>query len=1124
MNYIALSLALLALPTVSHASQEPVHNPRTSPTRLRHALFAIPGVSGPVVPVGDVNGDGTDDLVVETIGAITLHSGRDGTELRVLVRLQLFAQYSAEWAVGPDIDGDGIRDLAVIGGAESALALELRSGRTGDRIHTPPAPAERPRAVLWLDDVDGDGLDDLVLADAESREVMLLSSATWGKIWRAQLAVPEFGHVRLQNLSDQTADGVDDLLVESWAAVSRDRLMIGPDRRVLRISGKDGALLESEFVTGGYVIALGDIDGDGLGDVASDTRGWGGGSRSRFVIETTQGSLAWSGRRYPNTFTTSSIIQSVGDIDGDGVADIGVGDVAFEFLEADRSTDLSNLTLVQAFELGSPNREWKKYESGCAWILSGRTGAGIMGVWGEPGTGFAREAGGVGRDVFGVSDQDGDGWRDIAVLAAEGAYIFSTGPPAESSDDPFVWMPGRWVSRTTRGSATHISEEVWRDVGAGRMPGISRSYVEGSEAGASFEYLRIERMPEELTLIAQPGGGEETRFTATEFGPGWVLFTNPDHDFPTRLLYRRTGDELTADVGTEEKPESLRFRWSLVTLVAPVAIPERVYDPRTCPTRIEHALFKIPNVTGPVVSVGDLDDDGIDDLIVQEGLALTLHSGRDGVEIRTLAEVAVDVEHGGPSWSVGADVDADGIGDLALIVASESGPTIELLSTRTGAAIHSTLAPAGTACAVVWLDDVDGDGVGDLAFADATGFEVVLVSGATWLEIWRTQFPETSSRSLSLQNLGDRTGDGVDDVLLGLGSIWNPVREEWHRGEQIWISGSDGAIYVDELNDPERYHARHVLAIGDIDGDDLGDVLSSGIELKSTAGPHTWTLLRHPDPFRYDPIVRPVGDIDGDGVPDIGVGEANFNLRGDGEVLPETRAVDLSKMTLDEAFATVSKPSSVSWESGCAWILSGRTGSLIMGVWGEPGSGSAGTGSAGGRGMVGTDVFGVGDQDGDGWRDVAVLAGGTAYFFSTGPTVVLSDDPFVWMPGRWASRTTRNNFTRVSEETWLEAGAGLMPGISRSYTEGARNGGTFEYMRIVRTPDALTLIAQPGGGDATRFEATEVGPGWVLFTNPEHDFPTQILYRRKGDELSADVGTTDKPDALRLRWSLAKGD
>ncbi|MEM9381421.1 MAG: DUF6265 family protein, partial [Planctomycetota bacterium] len=171
--------------------------------------------------------------------------------------------------------------------------------------------------------------------------------------------------------------------------------------------------------------------------------------------------------------------------------------------------------------------------------------------------------GSVGREVYGIDDMDYDGWRDIAVYSEAGLHVFSTGRPEVRSDDPFDWLPGRWVAREARRGEVVVSQETWFEPAGGRMLGVTQSFVEGSDRGGTFEFLRIEREGARMVLFAQPGGAPPTRFDEAERGRAHVVFTNPDHDFPKRILYRRTRDELSAEVGTETDPAALTLRWDL---------------------------------------------------------------------------------------------------------------------------------------------------------------------------------------------------------------------------------------------------------------------------------------------------------------------------------------------------------------------------------------------------------------------------------------------------------------------------------------------------------------------------------------------------------------------------------
>ena len=75
----------------------------------------------------------------------------------------------------------------------------------------------------------------------------------------------------------------------------------------------------------------------------------------------------------------------------------------------------------------------------------------------------------------------------------------------------------------------------------GMLLGMSRT-VSGDVARA-FELLRIVRQDGVLTYIAQPGGGVATSFAASTVSDSVVVFANPAHDFPQRIMYRKAGSD-----------------------------------------------------------------------------------------------------------------------------------------------------------------------------------------------------------------------------------------------------------------------------------------------------------------------------------------------------------------------------------------------------------------------------------------------------------------------------------------------------------------------------------------------------------------------------------------------------
>src|SRR5258708_6598921 len=101
-------------------------------------------------------------------------------------------------------------------------------------------------------------------------------------------------------------------------------------------------------------------------------------------------------------------------------------------------------------------------------------------------------------------------------------------------------------------------------------------------------------------------------------------------------------------------------------------------DPRKQPLTIEDALFRIPNVTGRVILVGDCDGDGKGDLMLARGgryyepQRIDLVSSKDGTLIRTVWKRPPG-EPFPTSWDAGGDVDGDHVPDLVLGFPDDGG-------------------------------------------------------------------------------------------------------------------------------------------------------------------------------------------------------------------------------------------------------------------------------------------------------------------------------------------------------------------------------------------------------------------------------------------------------------------
>lgn len=129
--------------------------------------------------------------------------------------------------------------------------------------------------------------------------------------------------------------------------------------------------------------------------------------------------------------------------------------------------------------------------------------------------------------------------------------------PAAASIGDLTWLAGAWVG--TRSSGSSI-EERWSPPLGGAMLGTSRTVARGRMA--AFEYLRIVERDGGLTYVAQPGGASPTEFVATELTATRVVFDNPRHDYPKRIVYElSTAGDLSATIGFLKGGSPRRFEF-----------------------------------------------------------------------------------------------------------------------------------------------------------------------------------------------------------------------------------------------------------------------------------------------------------------------------------------------------------------------------------------------------------------------------------------------------------------------------------------------------------------------------------------------------------------------------------
>jgi len=312
--------------------------------------FRLDGISNfdaagrAVGSAGDVNGDGVDDLVV---GAV-------------------FADSDSANAVGHTYVVFGRRDSAT-----PSVALSSLDGSNGFRLVGEAQYDYSGRAVSGIGDINGDGLDDLLVGADGAGPNIGKSYVVFGRSvgFAAELSVTSLngtnGFVLEGGPGDQAgmsvsgggdfnADGMDDLIVGGAEANSIAGSRTGstyvvygrvagfaPILPLQSLDGNNGFRLDGEAVddfSGSSVSALGDMNGDGVDDLAIGApRALNRAGRSYVVFGQSSGfaaSLPLSSLDGSNGFKldgetdydiSGASVSSAGDINGDGLDDLVIG-------------------------------------------------------------------------------------------------------------------------------------------------------------------------------------------------------------------------------------------------------------------------------------------------------------------------------------------------------------------------------------------------------------------------------------------------------------------------------------------------------------------------------------------------------------------------------------------------------------------------------------------------------------------------------------------------------------------------------------------------------------------------------------------------------------------------------
>jgi len=363
----------------------------------------------------------------------------------------------------------------------------------------------------------------------------------------------------------------------------------------------------------------------------------------------------------------------------------------------------------------------------------------------------------------------------------------------------------------------------------------------------------------------------------------------------------------------------MRIRWAVLLIVA---MPGGLVVPAggDLPVGLRFDGATVEDRFGfSVAGAGDVNGDGVPDLIVgapyadpggrAEAGSAYVFSGADGAQLfRFDGETAIS--HLGYCVAGAGDVNSDGVADI-IVGAPDASPggrgsagTAFIFSGANGSQLFrfdGAVAEDQLGWSVAGTGDVNGDGRADVivgvpyAYAGPTPtFRAgcaFIFSGANGQPLFRLRSGSPDLFGYSVAGVGDVTGDGVPDVVVGAPGASPGGRSQ--AGSAYTFSGKDGAL-VRRLDGTVYggYLGNCVAGAGDVNADGVRDVVVSAPEIIHSpsntqgsafvfSGADGSQLFRFDGPFTdgngYGGVhlrlpVASAGDVNGDGHSDVAVG------------------------------------------------------------------------------------------------------------------------------------------------------------------------------------------------------------------------------------------------------------
>ncbi|MEO7310427.1 MAG: FG-GAP-like repeat-containing protein [Chitinophagaceae bacterium] len=777
------------------------------------------------VAVGDLDGDGKPDLAMVNSSAtpVTVIRNTSTSGLVSFATKQDFGSGTDVQSVTiGDLDGDGKPDLAVACFGTQTIDVYRNTSVPGTISFASPVAfaTAYPPLNAAMDDIDGDGKPDLAIACTSDKVIILRNLSTPGIIsFDTVITFPILNNSQAVSLGDIDGDGKPDLAVSNGASGSMSLL------RNISFPGLILFAAKIDFTTspnpGKLVIA--DIDGDGKSDISVAVKD--NNMISVFRNTSTPGTFSLAAK-VDVTTPASPRSFGIGDVDGDGRPDLATSNYNATSASLLKNTSTPGIiSFAPRIDLIAPTNP----------------------------------------ESIAICDIDGDGKPDMSVVSFSGTLsvykqIVVVIPPTITGVSPSSGAVGSSVVISGTNFNTTVAQNIV-------YFGATKATVTAATAsnltvtvplGSTYQFISATNLSTNLTAFSDkifnvtfPG--------STSFKSKQDLAVGPDPNSVT-----------IGDLDGDGKPDLAMTNSS----VSPISVIRNTsaggvvsFAPRQDFGSGTQATF---------VVIADVDGDGKPDLFVGFwGSTMQIYRNTSVPGTISFAP-PVGIANGVSPYSQNGaidDIDGDGKPDLAVARGINKVMILRNLSTPGTIAFDTPLEfSTATNSFDVSLGDMDGDGKPDLVVSNDVSGSISLlrnisVSGSIQ---FAAKVDFVTGPNPGGVSLADIDGDGKLDIAVA------------GRGNNVFTvfrnTSTTGSISLAPKVDVATPTFPSSLSVGDIDGDGKPDLATANLYatsaslLKNTSSPGNISFATRIDlAAAFNPISVAIGDIDGDGSPDISV-------------------------------------------------------------------------------------------------------------------------------------------------------------------------------------------------------------------------------------------------------------